>query len=116
VSLHPELLWKQLNQAEAKQILIQEQMTFLSVIGGAYSAIGKTSRQHALKAAELAKTQIVLARKLKDEETELRFWIYLAECYARAAQQKQARMILDGVQKMLQRYPKLTSAYLSFNA
>jgi len=54
---------------------------YLSVLGGALAAIGKSSQKHAVKALQLARRQRVLAFYLGDDDLAARCHLYEAEAY-----------------------------------
>lgn len=61
---------------------IRHLSVFLSVLGGALSAIGRDSRKHARMALRLAQVQQQLAIAMGDEEQAARCLLYQAESYA----------------------------------
>ncbi|RUS32456.1 hypothetical protein BC938DRAFT_475350 [Jimgerdemannia flammicorona] len=53
--------------------------TYIAVLGGAYSALGKYKEKYARKAGELALQQIKLAQLMRDPVQESKCWLYYAE-------------------------------------
>ncbi|EXX73620.1 hypothetical protein RirG_058720 [Rhizophagus irregularis DAOM 197198w] len=77
------------------------QSTFFSVLGGAYSALGRYKKEHAEKAKHLARNQIVLAKKLQDPVLECKCWIYYAEGLIQLGKLKKAALIIERQKNMV---------------
>ncbi|CAG8751302.1 4708_t:CDS:2, partial [Dentiscutata heterogama] len=71
------------------------QSTFFSVLGGAYSALGRYNKEYAIRAKKFARNQIKLAKKLQDPELECKCWIYYSEGLIQLGKFKKAKMIIE---------------------
>ncbi|CAO3591145.1 unnamed protein product [Absidia cylindrospora] len=67
---------------------------YFSVLGGAYSSLGKSNQKYAFKAGALAKRQIKLARWHQDAELECKCWLYYAEDMVMQGRFRKAARIL----------------------
>ncbi|KAF7732281.1 hypothetical protein EC973_005176 [Apophysomyces ossiformis] len=67
---------------------------YYSVLGGAYSSLGKTNLAYAHKAKFLALRQIQLAQWLKDRIWECKCWLYYAEDLIQLKRFKRANKII----------------------
>ncbi|KAI8391726.1 uncharacterized protein BYT42DRAFT_543232 [Radiomyces spectabilis] len=67
---------------------------YYSVLGGAYSSLGKSNAFYATKAGSLAKRQIMLARWLKDMILESKCWLYYAEDLIQLQKFRRAKRII----------------------
>ncbi|KAI9027580.1 hypothetical protein CLU79DRAFT_584652 [Phycomyces nitens] len=67
---------------------------YFSVLGGAYSSLGKTNKFFAHKAKALALRQIKLAQWLKDPILECKCWLYYAEDLLQLGKFKRATAII----------------------
>ncbi|CAO3623125.1 unnamed protein product [Cunninghamella echinulata] len=66
-------------RAAAKEDMVSFASVYFSVLGGAYSSLGKYSTSYALKAENLAKRQIKMAKWLQDPVLECKCQLYYAE-------------------------------------
>ncbi|CAG8507530.1 3145_t:CDS:2 [Paraglomus occultum] len=91
----PELAWsKRIYTLFVHQRILELQSTFFSVLGGAYSGLGRYSKQHADKARRLALRQIRTAQRLKDPILETKCWIYYAEGLIQLGKLNKAQKII----------------------
>ncbi|CAG8712940.1 8299_t:CDS:2, partial [Funneliformis caledonium] len=98
----PCLNWtRKLYSLIARQEMFLFQSTFFSVIGGAYSALGRYNKEHAEKAKHLARNQIILAKKLRDPVLECKCWIYYAEGLIQLGKFKKSALIIERQKKIV---------------
>ncbi|CAG8539206.1 4342_t:CDS:2 [Paraglomus brasilianum] len=91
----PELAWsKRIYTLFVHQRILELQSTFFSVLGGAYSGLGRYNKQHADRARGLALRQIRTAQRLKDPILETKCWIYYAEGLIQLGKLKKAQKII----------------------
>ncbi|RIB18042.1 hypothetical protein C2G38_2142316 [Gigaspora rosea] len=92
----PGLNWsKKLYSLISHQGIFIFQSTFFSVLGGAYSALGRQNKEYAIRAKKFARNQIKLAKKLQDPELECKCWIYYSEGLIQLEKFKKAKIIID---------------------
>ncbi|ORX45329.1 hypothetical protein DM01DRAFT_1340139 [Hesseltinella vesiculosa] len=82
--------WK----VSAKEDLVAFYSVYYSVLGGAYSSLGKTNAKYAVKAGSLAQRQIQMAQWLQDPILECKCWLYYAEDMIMQGRLDQAQQIL----------------------
>ncbi|KAI8060777.1 hypothetical protein BC940DRAFT_148631 [Gongronella butleri] len=78
----------------AKEELVAFYSVYYSVLGGAYSSLGKANAKYAVKAGTLAQQQIQMAQWLQDPVLECKCWLYYAEDAIMQGQFDLAKQIL----------------------
>ncbi|CAG8619942.1 16807_t:CDS:2 [Dentiscutata erythropus] len=95
LNLSEQIRSKKLYSLISYQGIFTFQSNFFSVLGGAYSALGRYNKEYAIKAKKFARNQIKLAKKLQDPELECKCWIYYSEGLIQLGNFKKAKMILE---------------------
>jgi hypothetical protein len=96
LSIGPDLNWsKKLMYLFCFKRYIEFCSVYYSVIGGAFSSLGKKSILNARKAGILAKRQIAIAKSVDDSVSESRCWIYYAESLIQQNRFSKAKKIID---------------------
>ncbi|KAI8096797.1 uncharacterized protein BX664DRAFT_324844 [Halteromyces radiatus] len=78
-----------------KEDMVAFTSVYFSVLGGAYSSLGKSNHKYAYKAGTLARRQIKLAKWLQDPILECKCWLYYAEDMVMQGRYRKAARILD---------------------
>ncbi|CAO3645455.1 unnamed protein product [Cunninghamella blakesleeana] len=90
-------------RAAAKEDMVSFASVYFSVLGGAYSSLGKYSVAYASKAENIAKRQIKLAKWLQDPILECKCWLYYAEDLILQGKLKKSIRILNKQQQFAER-------------
>ncbi|KAL0078788.1 hypothetical protein F4703DRAFT_1796871 [Phycomyces blakesleeanus] len=91
----PSMSWARMMWTVASRAdLVAFTGVYFSVLGGAYSSLGKTNSFFAHKAKTLALQQIRLAQWLKDPILECKCWLYYAEDLLQLGKFKRATEII----------------------
>jgi hypothetical protein len=114
IDMNPEILWSKLRDYHEKMSAITEyQSTYLSVLGGAYAAIGKSSKSHAEKAAQIAEQQIMLWTRAKNDEKVCIYSLYLAECLLKLDRKAEAQDLLLHISSEVSKHALTRKIFLS---
>jgi hypothetical protein len=93
----------------AQQSIITFTGVYYSVLGGAHSTLGRTDRRHAYQAGQLAKRQIILARRLGYPSLECRCLAYYAEFYIQIKRYRRAAQLIQQAWLLYKHTPGMES-------
>jgi len=95
-SIFLDLIWnKKLWYLKGMREFLEQKMIYLSVLGGAYSSLGKSNLRHARKAGELARMMSVIALKMGAENIYHRCELYYSESLIQLGYFKAAQYLIS---------------------
>ncbi|KAI9594732.1 hypothetical protein BDF19DRAFT_414143 [Syncephalis fuscata] len=87
---------------------------YYAVLGGAHSTLGRTDREHAQQAGQLARRQIELARRLGYPSLECRCLAYYAEYHIQTKQYQRAIQLLRQAWSLYRCTPGMEATFIRF--